>query len=46
LLKRYLKIIILGKMTKEEILSEYSYLEKEDIELFLIYASQIVNTKS
>jgi len=37
--------LLASGMTQEEILSDYPFLEKEDIQTCLNYASQIANTK-
>ncbi|MBI4646511.1 MAG: DUF433 domain-containing protein [Bacteroidia bacterium] len=37
--------LLASGMTKEEIINDYPYLEKEDIEACLIYASHMANTK-
>jgi uncharacterized protein (DUF433 family) len=38
--------LLASGMTKEEILSDYPYLEKADINACLEYASMLANTKS
>jgi uncharacterized protein (DUF433 family) len=37
--------LIASGMTYEEILSDYPYLDKEDIDASLYYASQVLNNK-
>jgi uncharacterized protein (DUF433 family) len=38
--------LLAGGMDAEEILSDYPYLEKEDIQACLMYASRMANPKS
>lgn len=38
--------LLAGGMTDEEILEDYPYLQKEDIQACLVYASQVVNARS
>ncbi len=38
--------LLAGGMTTEEILEDYSYLEKEDIQACLMYAARLANAKS
>lgn len=38
--------LLAGGMTSEEILNDYPYIEKEDIQACLIYAARMVNTRS
>lgn len=38
--------LLAAGMTKEEILNDYSYLNEEDINASLLYASIIANTKT
>ena len=38
--------LLAGGMTSTEILEDYPYLEKEDIQVCLLYASKLANVKS
>ncbi|MEZ4847747.1 MAG: DUF433 domain-containing protein [Bacteroidia bacterium] len=38
--------LLAGGMSEAEILEDYPYVEKEDIQACLIYAAQIVNARS
>ena len=38
--------LLASGMSKEEILADYSFIEKQDIEACLVYAAQLTNTKS
>ena len=38
--------LLASGMTNEEILSDYPYLEEEDIKACLVYASALANTRS
>ncbi len=38
--------LLAGEMTHEEILDDYPYIEKEDIQACLTYASRVVNARS
>ena len=38
--------LLAGGMAEEEILEDYPYIEKEDIQACLIYASRVVNARS
>ncbi len=38
--------LLAGGMTSEEILEDYPYIEKEDIQACLIYASLIANART
>lgn len=38
--------LLAGGMTDKEVLEDYPYIEKEDIQACLIYASQVVNARS
>ena len=38
--------LLAGGMTAEEVLEDYPYIEKEDIQACLVYASRMVNARS
>lgn len=38
--------LLAGGMTTEEVLEDYSYIEKEDIQACLIFASHMANARS
>lgn len=38
--------LLAGGMSQEEILTDYPYIEKEDIQACLVYASLVVNARS
>jgi uncharacterized protein (DUF433 family) len=38
--------LLAGGMTTEEVLNDYPYIEKEDIQACLVYASRVVNARS
>ena len=38
--------LLAGGMTEAEILEDYPYIEKEDIQACLVYASRVVNARS